>query len=73
MEYSVRSKVEFFVALVNEFVKAYSLTDKQAYRYISRYGGVELVNRHYGIMHTLDFSECVENLATYCHRQGGAL
>ena len=69
----LKDKVEYIVALVNEFAKRFGLTDVQAFRYITLYKGVELIDDHYDIMHTLDFRDTVESLAAYCHRQGGAL
>ena len=68
-----RDIVEYIVALINEFAKRYALSDAQAYRYISRFKGIELIEEHYEIMHTLDFSETVSSLAIYCKRQGGEL
>lgn len=37
----LKDKVEYIVALVNEFAKRFELTDVQAYRYISHYNGVD--------------------------------
>lgn len=64
-------KIEFLVALINEFGRRYHLTDKQSYDYISRYGGIEMFVEHYNILHTLSFSDMVEGMASYCKRQGG--
>lgn len=69
----LKDKVEYIVALVNEFAKRFGLTDVQAYRYISRFHGIDLIDQHYNIMHTLDFKDTVDSLASYCNRQGGAL
>ena len=68
-----RDVIEYIVALINEFAKKFGLSDAQAYRYISRFKGIELIEEHYEIMHTLDFSETVNSLAIYCNRKGGAL
>ena len=51
----------------------FKLTDVQAYRYITHYKGIDMIDEHYNIMHTLDFDEMVNSLAIYCNRQGGAL
>ena len=59
--------------LISEFAKRFALTPRQAYRYISRYGGIQLIEKHYGIMHTLTFDDVVDSLASYCANQGGAL
>lgn len=61
------------VALVAEFARRYNLTDAQAARYMSRWGAIELCEKHYGIMHTLPWSDNIESIATYCRRQGGTL
>ena len=34
-----RNQIGFLVALINEFAKRFSLTDRQSFEYISRYGG----------------------------------
>ena len=60
--------VEYIIALVNEFAQEFELSDLQAYQYISRFNGIEMIERHYGIMHTLDFQEAVRCLAIYCNR-----
>ena len=64
---------EYIIALINEFAKRFKLTDVQAYRYITHYKGIDMIDEHYNIMHTLDFDEMVNSLAIYCNRQGGAL
>lgn len=69
----IKDKVEYIVALVNEFAKRFGLTDVQAFRYINYYHGIELIEQHYNIMHTLDFNEIIDSVASYCKRQGGAL
>lgn len=68
-----KDKVEYIIALVNEFAKHFKLTEVQAYRYIAHYNGVDMIDEHYNIMHTLDFKDMVKSLAMYCNRQGGAL
>lgn len=70
---SIKDKVEYIVALVNEFAKRFGLTDVQAFRYINYYNGIDLIEQHYNIMHTLDFNEIVDCVASYCKQQGGAL
>ena len=72
-QYPLIDKVEYIVALVNEFSKAHSLTDSQAWRYIKRYGGVKLMDEHYGFMHTQSFADMVADMTAYLNRQGGKL
>lgn len=66
-------KIEYLVMLVKLFAQHYALSTTQAYRYISRYGGVDFVDRNYNIMHTLSFDDMVEGLSDYCRKSGGML
>jgi len=66
-------KIQYLVALISEFAQHYKLTPTQAERYISRYGAIELCDKHYGIMHTLSWRDNIESIATYCRRKGGNL
>ena len=69
----VKDKVEYIIALINEFAKRFRLTDVQAYRYVAHYKGIDMIDEHYNVMHTLDLDEMVNSLAIYCNRQEGAL
>ena len=66
-------KIDFLVALIAEFGKRYGLSNKEAYRYINPYGGVQMFFNHYDILHTLSFRDMVDGMAAFCHRQGGLL
>ena len=66
-------KIDFMVALIDEFGKRFGLSSKESYSYINRYGCVQMFFNHYDILHTLSFSDMVEGMAAFCHRQGGKL
>ena len=73
MKYNIRDIFEYIIALVNEFAKRFGLSDKQAYQYLRVHKGVAFIEQNYGIIHTLDFDEAVDSVATYCRRSGGEL
>lgn len=73
MKYKIRDIFEYIIALVNEFADKFDLTDRQAYNYIRRHRGINFIEEYYGIIHTLDFNEAVESVATYCRKNGGVL
>lgn len=73
MKYKIRDVFEYIIALVNEFANRFGLSDKQAYNYIRTHQGIEFIEQNYGIIHTLDFDEAVDSVATYCRRLGGEL
>lgn len=73
MTYTTRDQVNYITALVSEFADRHALTARQAYRYLARFGGIDFVTRHYGASHTLPLDDVLDDLATYCRRQGGAV
>ena len=46
---------------------------KQAFNYLSRFKGIDFIDRHYDYVHTQSFASMVDDIAEYCHRHGGAL
>lgn len=73
MMFSVRDISEYIVALIAAFARRYSMTDAQAYRYLSRYGAIKVAHDYYDVMHTQSFDDMVQSMASYCHRKGGEL
>lgn len=68
-----REKIEYIVMLVNMFARHFHLSEVEAYRYISRYQGIELIDEFYDVMHTQSFSDMVDSMAKYCAGNGGNL
>jgi len=73
MDYKLRDIFEYIIALVNEFAKKHSLSDRQAFNYIKNHKGVSFIEQNYGIIHTLSFDDAVESVANFCRRSGGKL
>lgn len=73
MKDDIKDKVEWTVIFVLEFGRKYGLTMKQAFNYLSRFKGIEFIDRHYGYAHTQSFASMVDDVAEYCHRRGGSL
>ncbi len=73
MTKQIENKVEYIVTVINRFAKKHSLTDSEAYRYLKHYGGIKLADDNYEIMHTLDFSQVLMDIASYCKKFGGQL
>ena len=66
-------KIEYLVMLVNKFARRFSLSDVEAYRYISQYQGIELMDEFYDVMHTQSFPDMVDSMAKFCAKNGGNL
>ena len=73
MPTSILNKIEYLVLLVAAFAVQSKISEAEAYRYLSRYGALDLCEKHYGIMHTLSLEENLQTLQEYCHKKGGKL
>ena len=69
----IKNKIAYIIAVVNEFATRFSLNSQQAYRYLDRFKGIDFVDEFYGVEHTQSFEDVVDDLALYCHKNGGAL
>ena len=73
MEHNLKDKIESSIIFVWVFGRKYGLTMKQAFFYLSRFKGIDFIDRHYGYVHTQSFASMVDDIAEYCHRHGGTL
>ena len=73
MNYDIKDKLEWTMIFILEFGRKYGLTMKQAFNYLSRFKGIDFINRHYDYAHTQSFTSIVNDVAEYCRRQGGAV
>ena len=73
MAYNTYDKLEWTLIFATEFGKRFGLSLKQAFNYLSRYQGIAFVDSHYDYVHTQSFASMVNDMATYCHKNGGAL
>ena len=73
MEYKMSDKIEWLVVFVCEFGRKHGLTMRQAFNYLSRFKGIDFIDRHYDYVHTQSFESMVNDLTEYCHKKGGSL
>lgn len=69
----MQDKVEYTIAAISEFGKRHNLSPVEAFRYLKRFKGLEMLDQFYDVMHTLSFKDTTDDLTAYCKRQGGAL
>ncbi len=71
--FSIKDISEYIVLLIAAFASRYSMTDVEAYRYLSRYGAIKVAHDFYDVMHTQPMDDMVQSMSTYCQRKGGEL
>jgi hypothetical protein len=65
--------INYLVMCVSEFAEKFGASQKQAYKYLSQYGGIAFLTEHYEIEHTLALNDTIDDLALVCRKNGGAL
>ncbi|MDR0949668.1 MAG: DUF3791 domain-containing protein [Lachnospiraceae bacterium] len=65
--------INYFVMCVSEFAIKFKTEEKQAYNYLSQYGGIAFLTEHYEVEHTLSLDDAVEDMALVSRKNGGAL
>lgn len=68
-----KDRMEYFVACVAEFAKAFGLDTQVAFDYLDRYGGIDFLAKCYEAEHLLSFADAVEDLRRVCRKNGGSL
>jgi hypothetical protein len=68
-----RKKTDYIVACVNEFARNKSISLKDSYLYLHTFKGIQFLNEHYEIEHTLSFDDVVEDLSTVCRKNEGIM
>lgn len=58
---------------IHEFGKRFGLTMKKTFGYLSRFKGIDLIDKHYGFVHTQSFESMVDYIARLCKRMRGQL
>lgn len=71
MGYSISDKLEWTVIIILEFGHRYGLSMKQSFNYLSRYKGIDFIDRNYEYVHTQSFASVIDDTSEYCARHGG--
>lgn len=73
MDNSNKDKLDWTMVFIYEFGKRFGLTVKQSFNYLSRYKGIDFIDKHYGFAHTQSFESMIDDIALLCRRMGGQL
>lgn len=68
-----KDRMEYFVACVTEFAKAFGLDHQASFDYLDRHQGIDFLIKCYEAEHTVSFADTVVDLQKVCRRNGGRL
>ena len=67
------NRLKYTIALIAEFANRFSIGEKQAYNYLSRFKGLAHLADYYDVIHTQSFDDAVEAMTQVCGHNGGGL
>ena len=68
-----KDRIEYCVACVAEFAKAFGLGDDASFDYLDKHKGIDFLIKCYEAEHTVSFADAVADLQRVCRRNGGRL
>ncbi len=68
-----KDRMEYFVACVTEFAKAFGLDSQKSFDYLDKHHGMDFLMKCYEAEHTVSFADAVNDLQKVCRRHGGYL
>ncbi len=73
IEMQYRNKINYIVACVNEFARSNTISLKEAFLYLHTFKGIQFLDEHYDIEHTLSFDDVIEDLSIICRNNEGSI
>ena len=67
------NKIEYMIILVQMFADKYCISNRLAFNYLQQYNGIQLLEDHYNVLHTLSYDDVIDDTADYCRKNGGYL
>lgn len=71
--WKTKDRIEYFVACVTEFAKAFGLDCQKSFDYLDKHRGMDFLMKCYDVEHTVSFADAVGDLQSVCRRNGGSL
>lgn len=72
-KYTLKERLERTMISICEFGKKYRLNMKQSFGYLSRFKGINFIDKHYGYAHTQSFEAMVDEISVLCKLKVGRL
>lgn len=64
-------QIYYTIACVSEFAQRYRMSEKAAFAFLEKYGGIAFVKDYYASEHTLSFDDAVDDMTRICQQNGG--
>lgn len=68
----LKKRINYTVVCVNEFARRFHISAKTSFFYLYEHKGIDFINEHYDIEHTLSLDDAIEDLILVCRNNGGS-
>lgn len=73
MDLKLKDIAEYLVIFVSEFSKKYKMNNTSAFNYLRQFKAIEFLIKYYNYAHTQSFDTIIDEISSYCKRNGGQL
>lgn len=68
-----KNEIAFVIACINEFARNNNLSIQDSFHYLHNFKGIDFLNEHYEIEHTLSWNDVMDDLMAVCKKNGGSI
>jgi hypothetical protein len=72
-DYKKKNIIDYMVMCISEFADRNNVSGKQAFNFLSNFGGIGFLTENYEIEHTLALEDVIDDLSIICKKNGGVI
>lgn len=69
----LNNRLLYYFCCIGAFARKHSMTNAEAYRFLSDFKGLDFIDTLYEVEHTQSIEDSVEDMLEVCQRNGGVL
>lgn len=69
----LNNRLLYYFCCIGAFARKHSMTNAEAYRFLSDFKGLDFIDTFYEVEHTQSIEDSVEDMLAVCQRNGGVL
>ena len=69
----LNNRLLYYFCCIGAFARKHSMTNAEAYRFLSDFKGLDFIDTFYEVEHTQSIEDSIEDMLTVCQRNGGVL
>lgn len=69
----LNNRLLYFFCCIGAFARKHSLSNAEAYKFLTEFKGLDFLDQQYEIEHTQSIESSIEDMMSVCEKNGGVL